>query len=293
MGSLALFFWGHWLVQLAGWEELLLVGGRHRAAGRSRCSSSRASASPGSSASSRSSAGLVLSLVGAGATPAVSSLAVGARRRSRAAGRHRGEPGRCCASCRACRSAAGSSWTPSWARGAATRSAPETTALARQARHARVAAAAGRHRRHRGRSAWTSSPRASSSTPGSPMEVMRVDGNRIVVRRATSTPTKGVSHDRNATTGLVGAARRSSSWSSRRSCCVLYLVPVPLWIAAWASGAYVGLFTLVGMRLRRVPPEHGRHGAHQRGEGGPRHLRQRPGGPLPGRRQRGARGQRA
>ncbi|MCW5629932.1 MAG: flotillin-like protein FloA [Rhodoferax sp.] len=35
---------------------------------------------------------------------------------------------------------------------------------------------------------------------------------------------------------------------------VLYLVPVPLWIAAWASGAYVGLFTLVAMRLRRVPP---------------------------------------
>ena len=35
---------------------------------------------------------------------------------------------------------------------------------------------------------------------------------------------------------------------------VLYLVPIPLWVAAWASGAYVGLFTLVGMRLRRVPP---------------------------------------
>jgi uncharacterized protein YqfA (UPF0365 family) len=35
---------------------------------------------------------------------------------------------------------------------------------------------------------------------------------------------------------------------------VLYLVPIPLWIAAWASGAYVGLFTLIGMRLRRVPP---------------------------------------
>jgi membrane-bound serine protease (ClpP class) len=26
LGSLALFFWGHWLVQLAGWEELLLAG---------------------------------------------------------------------------------------------------------------------------------------------------------------------------------------------------------------------------------------------------------------------------
>jgi uncharacterized protein YqfA (UPF0365 family) len=35
---------------------------------------------------------------------------------------------------------------------------------------------------------------------------------------------------------------------------VLYLVPLNLWIAAWASGAYVGLFTLVAMRLRRVPP---------------------------------------
>jgi membrane-bound serine protease (ClpP class) len=27
IGSLALFFWGHWLVRLVGWEELLLVGG--------------------------------------------------------------------------------------------------------------------------------------------------------------------------------------------------------------------------------------------------------------------------
>jgi uncharacterized protein YqfA (UPF0365 family) len=35
---------------------------------------------------------------------------------------------------------------------------------------------------------------------------------------------------------------------------ILYLVPIPLWIAAWASGAYVGLFTLVAMRLRRIPP---------------------------------------
>jgi uncharacterized protein YqfA (UPF0365 family) len=35
---------------------------------------------------------------------------------------------------------------------------------------------------------------------------------------------------------------------------VLYLIPVRLWIAAWASGAYVGLFTLIGMRFRRVPP---------------------------------------
>lgn len=34
----------------------------------------------------------------------------------------------------------------------------------------------------------------------------------------------------------------------------LYLVPIRLWVAAWSSGASVGLVTLIGMRLRRVPP---------------------------------------
>ena len=36
---------------------------------------------------------------------------------------------------------------------------------------------------------------------------------------------------------------------------LLYLIPLRLWIAAWASGAYTGLVTLIGMRLRRVPPD--------------------------------------
>jgi len=35
---------------------------------------------------------------------------------------------------------------------------------------------------------------------------------------------------------------------------ILYLVPLNLFIAAWASGARVSLLTLVAMRLRRVPP---------------------------------------
>src|SRR5687767_12439802 len=35
---------------------------------------------------------------------------------------------------------------------------------------------------------------------------------------------------------------------------VLYLIPLPLWIAAWASGAYVGLLTTLFRSLRRVPP---------------------------------------
>jgi len=32
------------------------------------------------------------------------------------------------------------------------------------------------------------------------------------------------------------------------------LIPIPLWIAAWSSGVYVGLSNLIGMRFRRVPP---------------------------------------
>ncbi len=33
-----------------------------------------------------------------------------------------------------------------------------------------------------------------------------------------------------------------------------WLIPLQLWIAAWSSGCYVGLMTLVAMRLRRVQP---------------------------------------
>ncbi|MDD4602090.1 hypothetical protein SDC9_08966 [bioreactor metagenome] len=36
----------------------------------------------------------------------------------------------------------------------------------------------------------------------------------------------------------------------------LHFVPLGLWISAIAAGVNVGIFTLVGMRLRRVPPSH-------------------------------------
>lgn len=35
---------------------------------------------------------------------------------------------------------------------------------------------------------------------------------------------------------------------------IVHFVPVGLWIAAYSSGAYVGIGTLIAMRLRRVPP---------------------------------------
>lgn len=35
---------------------------------------------------------------------------------------------------------------------------------------------------------------------------------------------------------------------------LLSYIPVRLWIAAWASGVRIGLGSLIGMRLRRVPP---------------------------------------
>ncbi|NLB64809.1 MAG: flotillin-like protein FloA [Fibrobacter sp.] len=34
----------------------------------------------------------------------------------------------------------------------------------------------------------------------------------------------------------------------------VYLVPVGLWISAWAAGVKLGIFSLVGMRLRRISP---------------------------------------
>ena len=35
---------------------------------------------------------------------------------------------------------------------------------------------------------------------------------------------------------------------------ILYMIPIRHWIAAMFSGVPVGIFALIGMRLRRVPP---------------------------------------
>ena len=34
----------------------------------------------------------------------------------------------------------------------------------------------------------------------------------------------------------------------------LHFVPIGLWISALAADVHVGIFTLIGMRMRRVPP---------------------------------------
>ena len=36
----------------------------------------------------------------------------------------------------------------------------------------------------------------------------------------------------------------------------LHFVPIGLWISAIAAGVRIGIITLVGMRLRRVPQSH-------------------------------------
>ena len=49
---------------------------------------------------------------------------------------------------------------------------------------------------------------------------------------------------------------------------ILYLVPLPLWIAAWASGAYVGLFHAHRNAPAPSGPRHSSHGADQCGQSG-------------------------
>jgi hypothetical protein len=50
-----------------------------------------------------------------------------------------------------------------------------------------------------------------------------------------------MNHER--TDGRASAAGPAGGRGGAALALVLYLVPIPLWIAAWASGAYVGLFT--------------------------------------------------
>jgi hypothetical protein len=73
---------------------------------------------------------------------------------------------------------------------------------------------------------------------GTTVMVSRVDGNRIVVRAhasARSLPEK------RTMTELIGGGSACSLLVIAGLAIVLYLVPLNLWIAAWASGAYVGL----------------------------------------------------
>ena len=112
VASLALFFWGHWLVRLAGWEELLLVSA-------SACIllAIEIFVTPGFGLIGVLGlvalvGGLGLTLVGAGATWAVVVTAVG-RSRPRLLLAIAVSPGLVPRAARACRSAAGWCWRPS------------------------------------------------------------------------------------------------------------------------------------------------------------------------------------
>ena len=59
----------------------------------------------------------------------------------------------------------------------------------------------------------------------------------------------------------------------------LQFVPVGLWISAISAGVSISIFNLVGMRLRRVPPQGEQSGSECKFRSA--------GSPLSGRRQRG------
>ena len=73
----------------------------------------------------------------------------------------------------------------------------------------------------------------------------------------------------------------------------LWLIPLQLWIAAWSSGAYVGLDDAGGHAPAARDAHRHRQPTHHRDEGGARHLDRSAGVALPRGRQRDARGQRA
>ena len=66
----------------------------------------------------------------------------------------------------------------------------------------------------------------------------------------------------------------------------LHFVPLGLWISALAANVSVGIFTLVGMRLRRVPPVKIVLPLIKANKAGIGRFRQSAGSTFPGRRQR-------
>ncbi len=109
LASFAVLFWGHWIVQLAGWEELVLVGAGTLLVG------AEVFVIPGFGIAGIAGiialvAGLGMTLVGAGAT---TSMVIGALGRvAMSLLLLSAAVSRCCAYCRICRTAAGSCSTP-------------------------------------------------------------------------------------------------------------------------------------------------------------------------------------
>ena len=72
----------------------------------------------------------------------------------------------------------------------------------------------------------------------------------------------------------------------------LRFVPLGLWITALASGVHVGISSLIGMRLRRIPPKRLVDPLIKAPKSRAGRYASKTGNALPGRRQRGPRYQR-
>ena len=241
--SLGLFFWGHWIVQLAGWEELLLVAtGVVLLAVEIFIIPGFGVAGVGGILALA--VGLGLTLVGAGATTSVIIGAFGRVAISILLALAGGL-------CHGSRSAADWCSTRRWVLSRATRRRPRAIGCSS------VALALPCHRFGPPASPTLTGPASTWSRMAATSRRAPPSKSRAWTATASS---YGCGHTHGTETvmneldfgalgaiGLLAAALLVLIF-------VLYFVPVPLWIAAWSSGAPVGLFTLIGMRLRRVPP---------------------------------------
>ena len=243
IGSLALFFYGHWLVQLAGWEELLL------AALGLLLLAVEIFVTPGFGVVGALGilallGGLALSLVGAGATTEVMMAAVSRIVLAVVAALLAGLL--LLRFFQGCLSRAGWCWRPIWAPGPAMARRPRPTSAGSAGRARQLGAAPGRHCRLRPRARGRRRRRRHDRS----RRAHRGDPRRWQPDRRAS---RGIHTEGELMQELIGSMGALVVVVVFLAL-LLYLVPVPLWIAAWASGAYVGLFTLIAMRLRRVPP---------------------------------------
>ena len=84
---------------------------------------------------------------------------------------------------------------------------------------------------------------------GTPIRIVRVEGGKIVVKAMYITRTKELEETKMVAESIILLVAIILA-----VLVFLRFIPLNLWISALASGVHVSIFTLMGMRIRRVPP---------------------------------------